>query len=809
MTPPSQVTITKVGSDTNDAIHNIRQVLDLNQAWEFHRPTDSRQKPSDSSPTPHSELPPDTAIWELVHLPHSVRLEPLNASGCRHYQGPCWYRKILSIDDSCRDKVIYLCFEGAMQVADVWLNGEKLTTHYGGYQPFTIDLTDHVKSGEENTLLLKLDNSDNPEVPPGCPQERLDFTYFGGLYRDVRLEVLDRFHITDEILADTVGGGGIFVRYPSASADRAEINIQTDVANEYSVEQNFAIQQEILDADGAIVVSTSMDATLASGANKAFDQSLSVNRPKLWHPNHPNLYKLHTILFVGDKVVDSRTTRIGIRRMAFTPEGMFINGAKFHAIGFNRHQDHPYVGYALPNSAHYRDAKKLRDGGFTSFRSHYPQDPAFMDACDELGIICIISNPGWQFWGNDIFAERTYQGAREMVRRDRNHASAILWEAQLNETPQVTEAYCRKLNDIVHAEYPGDQCFTAGDPKYGNPDGKVFDVAYEREAVPGRPTWAREWGDSVDNWVDQQSRIKVPRGWGELPLLVSAMNRVFKLNDLFEKTGDPESTCLGGSGVWAGIEHYRGGHPWPHNSGPLDLFRLPKFDYYFFQSQRPPDVKVDGVSSGPMVFIANYGTAVSPATIVVFSNCEEVRFTENGEVVATQKPDQGYRLAHPPFTFHARKVTTEEMLFEVIRAAADDFFTPSEFLAEGLIGGEVVATHAVKAPGVPKRIDLEVDYTGRPLIADGADWMRVYARLVDDNATVHPYADDLVTFSVEGEGSIIGDERIRANPIRTEAGIATVLVKATRTTGKILVRATAWGLTPGEVEIESVKPGIE
>ena len=370
-------------------------------------------------------------------------------------------------------------------------------------------------------------------------------------------------------------------------------------------------------------------------------------------------------------------------------------------------------------------------------------------------------------------------------------------------TAQVTEEYCRKLNAIVHQEYPGDQCFTAGDPAYGNEGGKVFDVAYGRERVPGRPTWAREWGDSVDNWTDQQSRVRTPRGWGELPLLAAALNRTVKLNHLFVKTGDPASTCLCGCGVWAGVEHYRGAHPLPHHSPPLDLFRLPKFDYYLFQSQRPPDVMVDGVSSGPMVFIANYATAFSPATIVVFSNCEEVRLFENGAVVATQKPDSGYLLAHPPFTFQARKMGTEQVLFNVVRAGADDFFEPSELQAEGLIGGAVVATHEVVAPGIPRHIDLKADYDGRPLVADGADWIRVYAHLVDDRGTVNPFATDLVTFSVEGEGCIIGDAAIGANPVSAEAGIATALLRATTTAGKILVRASAWGLVPGAVTIES------
>ena len=253
--------------------------------------------------------------------------------------------------------------------------------------------------------------------------------------------------------------------------------------------------------------------------------------------------------------------------------------------------------------------------------------------------------------------------------------------------------------------------------------------------------------------------------------------------------------------------HRRWRRPLGEDLGPpLDLFRLPKFDYYLFQSQRPPDVMVDGVSSGPMVFIANYATAFSPATIVVFSNCEEVRLFENGAVVATQKPDSGCLLAHPPFTFQARKMGTEKVLFNVVRAGADDFFEPSELQAEGLIGGAVVATHEVVAPGIPRRIDLKADYDGRPLVADGADWIRVYAHLVDDRGTVNPFATDLVTFSVEGEGCIIGDAAIGANPVSAEAGIATALLRATTTAGKILVGASAWGLVPGAVTIESGLP---
>lgn len=751
--------------------------------------------------------PGEEVAWEKVSLPHSVRLEPANASGGRNYQGVCWYRKTLAADAGWAGKKLYLEFEGAMQVADLWLNGKKLTTHYGGYQPFTLDLTGQLEPGKPNTLVMKLDNSDNPEVPPGKPQNQLDFTYFGGLYRDVRLEVLDPLHITDEILADKVAGGGIFVRYPKVAADEAVAEIRTEVANERTEAAVFQLKQELVDAAGAVVAGATQEATLAPGAVQAYTQSLAVAKPRLWHPNHPDLYTLRTTVVAGGDAVDQRSTRLGIRRLEFKPDGLFINGEKFFASGFNRHQDHPYVGYALPNSQHYRDARKLREAGFTSFRSHYPQDPAFMDACDELGILCVVSNPGWQFFGNPTWVGRINQNAREMVRRDRNHASAAIWEPFPNET-QYAEPFARTLHDIVHEEYPGDQCFTAGDPEIGHA-GKFIDIAWGRDPVPGKPFWGREWGDSVDNWGDQQGRVRIARGWGETPLITQALNHAIKLDTMLKNAGGgPAATRLSGAGLWAGIDCQRGYHHQPFLGGPLDLFRLPKFDYYLFQSQRPPELKLPGIDSGPMVFIANYGSPYSPASVTVFSNCEEVRFYENGKLTATQKPDRGYVLDHPPFTFKAKAEKAEKSTYYMTNdnAANSEYgyhFDASAYKAEGLIGGQVVATHEIRAPGVMRQIKLEVDEAGRRLVADGGDWIRVYAKVCDGRGTVHPFADDLVALSVEGEGSVIGDASIGANPVKAEAGIATFLVRSTTRPGKIKLKATAFGLAPAEATIET------
>lgn len=776
-----------------------RIVLNMNAGWQFYRPPD----PIDSHGAAESpQFPPSTAKWESAILPHTVRMEPRDVSGGRNYQGLCWYQREFAAQPAWKGRIVYLKFQGAMQVADVWLNGNHLVTHYGGYTPFTIDLSKVLRFDGANKLLVRLDNRDNPEVPPGKPQNELDFCYFGGLYRSVDLEVRDPLHITDPIFADKVAGGGIFVTFPKVDAAESTIRIQTDIANEHAEEKHCTIAHQILDSAGEVVATTSIERSIPPGESAAVVQEVSVRAPKLWHPDEPHLYLLHTAVSVNGQVTDEEHTRIGIRSIRFDPErGLLINGEPFFSVGANRHQDHPYVGYALPPSAHYRDAYKLRQAGFSSYRSHYPQDRSFMDACDELGMLAIVSNPGWQFVGNDVFKKRAYRDAREMIRRDRNRPSVIIWEAALNESDNSSIA--AELYRIVHEEFPGDCCYAAGDPirqqVEGFPGWDVDYVGMQRKQ-DDKPSWVREWGDQVDNWTDQQGRVRVARGWGEAPMLVQASAHLLSLDRICL----PELRPAGGD-LWSGIDSFRGYHHQPFQGAPIDLFRLPKFDYYMFQSQRSPELQAGRAGHGPIVFIANFATFQSSSIVTVFSNCEHVRLTQNGNVIATQGPDADHHVPHPPFTFQAGEFsTTRSMLYGNPTTQSGLAQPVGDLLAEGLIGGKVVATHLIRSPGVPTQVELHLDTCGIDPIANGADWVRAYAHVCDARGTTHPFADDLVTFSVEGEGAVVGDATIFANPVRAEAGIATALVRTTRTAGPITVRASAPGLGEAKVEFASV-----
>jgi beta-galactosidase len=781
-----------------------RLTLNINQDWQFFRPDSAGAAPDPQVPGDQAQ-PPANARWQTVNLPHTVRLEPRDVGGGQNYQGICWYKRALNVQPGWNGRIVYLKFQGAMQVADVWLNGAHLTTHYGGYLPFTIDISKNIRVNGPNELIVRLDNSDNPEVPPGKPQNQLDFCYFGGLYRNVDLLVLDPLHVTDPMLADTVAGGGIFVTYPTVAPDVSIVQVQTDVANESGQSRTFDVVQSLTDSTGQLAATASVTVTVPAGSSSAPVQQITVNQPKLWHPQSPHLYFLRTTIHSNGRVVDDVNTQIGIRSIEFDQNrGLLINGETFNSIGANRHQDHPYVGNALPASAHYRDAFKIRDAGFTSYRIHYPQDPSFMDACDELGILAIVSNPGWQFMGDDTFKQRALQNAREMVRRDRNHPSVILWEAELNESDSSSIA--AQLYQIVHSEYPGPQCYTSGN-EISAPGLRSWDVTYRNwDSYNGLPTdgrpgppWIREWGDYVDNWGDQQGPARVERSWGEVPMLVQASSHLQSLNKYFQPGTRPA-----GADLWAAIDYPRGYEHQPFLGCPLDTFRLPKFDYYLLQSQRPAQQQLAAAGSGPMIFIANYATNPSPTVVTVFSNCDQVRLIQNGKEVATQNPDAGYQVPHPPFTFQVGEFSgMRNMLFGNAAVAGASSKSVGELRAQGLIGGNVVAEHVVNSPGASHAINLVLDTCGIDPVADGSDWVRVYAHIVDSRGTTYPFADDYVTFSVSGEGTLINDERMMANPVRAEAGIATALVRMTQTPGNVTVTAMSPGLTQSAVQFKS------
>jgi beta-galactosidase len=732
----------------------------------------------------------DDSDWEVVNTPHGLEYLPDEASGCVNYQGEAWYRKHFKIPENMREQKIFLNFEAIMGKSSIWVNGKLLKENFGGYLPVIIDITDEVNfNGEGNIIAVWADNSDDPSYPPGKPQSELDFTYFGGIYRDVWLYSTHPVHITDPNYSGQVAGGGVFIHYENLSDQNVDVLVATEVINETDRSIRIAVSSSVLDDDGARLGSARQPVTVPKHKSIVVEQKITLKDPHLWHPDDPYLHRLVSEIIIGDESIDGISTKIGIRKLEFSgKEGFILNNRPFgdKLMGANRHQDFAYIGNAMSNSLHWRDVKKLRNAGMRIIRAaHYPMDPAFMDACDELGMFIIVATPGWQFWNDDpVFEQRVYSDIRNMVRRDRNHASVIMWEPILNETG-YPEHFAKNVHDITHEEFPFPGCFTACDERARGSE--HFDIRYgfSGENIE-EPSFVREWGDHVDDWSSHNSDSRGRRSWGENVQIIQALHYLGPQNesrihyDLFYSF---PAQMVGGA-LWHSFDHNRGYHPDPFYGGIMDIFRQPKYSYYGFQSMRDPDMNVPNIDNGPFVYIANEMTPFSGNDVWVFTNCEEVRLSfSRGDTTTITVKDMKTNMPHPPLKFE------DVYSWSDLSLGRSRNRETARIVAEGLINGKVVA-NATRMPAKREsQLLLEIDTDGTPLVADGSDIVTVIAKLVDQNGNVKRLGEEQIYFEVTGEGSMIAGDETWANPRKLEWGTAPCLIRSTTEPGEITVRA--------------------
>lgn len=766
----------------------------------------------------------DDASWEVVNLPHTVSLIAAEGSGCRNYQGPAWYRKHVTFGPEFAGKRLFLHFEAIMGRSEIFVDGRSVCRHTGGYLPVVLDLQEAgIPIGKPVVIAVRADNSDDGSYPPGKPEDVLDFTYHGGIYRDCWLVSTGQTYITDPNLADREAGGGIFVHSEEVSAARAVVVVETDIRNDAPKARTLSVDTRLV-LDGEREVQKAVTrVTLPAGASRKVTQRLEVKNPALWTPQTPRLYSVRSTLLAGKTVIDGMETRTGIRSIEFRgKEGFFLNGEPYEGklMGVNRHQDYAYIGNAMPNNLTWRDAILLRNAGCTIIRSaHYPQDPSFMDACDALGMFVIVATPGWQFWNDDpAFAEHVYDDIRQMVRRDRNHPSVLMWEPILNETHYPAD-FAERTYRTVHAEYPYPGCFCAADAGSQGVAG-LYDVLYGLPPGvlrPGQPaanrrpqaeipqsTFTREWGDYVDNWEHHNSLSRASRSWGEGPMLIQAMHYANAHNSIdYDMLSGLPAQHAGGC-LWHSFDHQRGYHPDPFWGGIMDAFRQPKYSYYMFVSQQAASFRSTSplVSSGPMVYIAHEFGPFSGPDVTVFTNCDAVRLTLYGRDTLYQEVNRrDYAMPSAPVVFK-----DAYSFHDLRRINRDGTLTVT---AEGLIDGRVVATYTTKPSARSYELRLRVDDAGVPFTANGSDIVTVIASVTDRQGEVRDLAKEVIVFEVEGEGEIVGDERIQANPRQVEFGTAPVLIRSTGKPGRITVRARVQfggelAPTPAELTFESV-----
>jgi beta-galactosidase len=734
------------------------------------------------------------AAWQDINLPHTAQIEPLVV--VNQWQGNSFYKKEFDLTPAENEK-LFLYFEGVMHEADVTVNAKKAAHHEGGYTPFTVDITDLVTKGK-NTVEVKVNNESNPEIPPGKPLSTLDFNYYGGIYRNAYLIRTGKLYITDAVHANVTAGGGVFVHFDEISKNKAEGTIKVHLKNEFDKEKEVTARITLKDASGKEEVFESDKIKVQPGSAAELTQQIAVAKPKLWSVTNPELYEVNVRLVSGNEELDNYTVKTGIRKIEIKDDGFYLNDEKLFINGTNRHQEYPYIGYALSDEAQYRDAVKIKNAGYDFVRlSHYPHSESFLSACDELGILVMDCISGWQFFGNEKFVQNSYQEIKDMARRDRNHPSVIFWEVSLNES-EMTETYMKKANEILRAELPFKNTYTAG--WMDNENYYLFIPARQHGKAPdywnnynkgSRKIFIAEYGDweyyaqnagfnqtEFANLKEDERTSRQLRGSGEKRLLQQALN----FQEAYNSNLKGANTI--GHANWLIFDYNRGYSPDIESSGISDIFRLPKFAHYFYQSQRAPqqDLK-EPLQSGPMVYIASYWDENSSPNVKVFSNCDEVALYLDGELIAKQKPQRNAfsdALQYPPFEFSLPA------------------YKAGTLKAEGFVKGEKVAEYTVATPGKAAKIELTADISGKEINKDKPDTVFIYAKITDEKGTVLHNAATAVTFELEGENA----ELIGQNPMPAEAGIAAIVLRTEKLNKPITIKASVQGMSQAVLEIK-------
>jgi hypothetical protein len=552
-----------------------RVKLNINRAWKFelgdHRGAEA-------------VLYNDSG-WTEVNLPHNFSIPYFGSA--KWYTGYGWYRKTFDIPASWNNKRVFIEFEGAFRVAEVFVNGVEAGQHNGGYTGFSFDITKLVRPGS-NVLAVRLNNLWSPRLAP----RNGDHNFTGGIYRDVYLVATEPVYVT---------WYGTYVTTPNLSEKSGDVYIATEIRNANHVSKVYTVKTVILNKSRQVVASVSNRQSFPADSVTVVNQLIkSVRKPELWSPEHPSLYEAVSYILDGNKIIDKYVTSFGFRWIKWTADqGFFLNGKHYYFRGANVHQDHAGWASAITNSAIFRDVKMIKDCGMDFIRgSHYPHAPSFSSACDSLGVLLWEENDFWGSGGTQKETGNWFDGAgaypinvadqepfehsvmsdlREMIRIHRNHPSIIAW-SMCNEPfftagstmPKVRE-FLKKLVALTHSLDPTRPAAIGGCQR-GDID-KIGDVAgYNGDGArlfinPGIPNVVTEYGSTI-----ARRPGKFDPGWGDLQ--------------------NTEFSWRSGQALWCGFDYGTRAGKFGM-MGMIDYFRLPKNIWYWYRNEYkhiPPPV---------------------------------------------------------------------------------------------------------------------------------------------------------------------------------------------------------------------------
>lgn len=799
--------------------------LYLNDDWLF------TEQFEDSLMAP--EYPENTL--QPVRLPHTCKETPFHYFDESLYQMVSGYRRHLLIPADWQGKRILLTFEGAAHDSTVFCNGKKVGEHHCGYTAFTVDLTDSVLYGQDNLLCVRLDSRENLNVPPFGYV--IDYMTYGGIYRDVRLEVKEKVSLSDIFVHTAID----FRSSPVTAQITSEITL-TESNGNVTIRQYY-MPKSTAAGQGSWNLLCEQTVSADTNCDKEIALTAAITDPLLWDTEEANLYILKTQLYQDNTLLDETETTFGIREAVFKKDGFYLNGKKLRIRGLNRHQSYPYVGYAMPESMQRLDADLLKkELGLNAVRtSHYPQSHYFLERCDELGLLVFTEFPGWQHIGDDAWKAQAVENAEDMIRQYRNHPSIILWGIRINESPD-DDAFYEKTNAVAHKLDPS------------RPTGGVRAMK-KSHLLEDVYTYNDFLHDGEMPGCDPKKKVTSDM---EKPYLISEYNGHMYPTKAFDNEERRSEHAIRHANVLdavAGQPDIAGSFGWcmfDYNThkdfgsgdricyhGVMDMFRNPKLasNIYACEQEQTPVLEI----TSSMDIGEHPGC--NRGNIYILSNADSVKMYKNDRFIKEYLPEMSpYKhLKHGPILIddfigdslaqnerfrlkHAKEITDAMNLVargslnhipkrlyltalkllliyhidfaEVTRLytkyIGDWGGTATIYRFDAIKDGKVVKS-VTKEPVREIRLEAEADHT---ILTEQHtyDVALVRIRAVDDHGNVLPFYQEPVRLITEGDISIIGPDTIAL-----QGGMGGTYVKSTGRSGRgaLLLQSK----TAGEIRI--------
>jgi beta-galactosidase len=735
----------------------ITETYDFNQGWRFGGIyQNGSQDPSY----------PDAA-FRRVNLPHTV--VPLSWG---NWNPSSWeqlwiYRKRFRIEPLIGGRV-FIDFDGVMTNATVYLNGVELAQHVGGFLPFSVELTELLVPGE-NDLGVVVDGRllNVPPLGNRNGASAVDFLMPAGIYRDTRLRVVPTTYIAD-----------VFAKPVHVLTARPGLGLTVTVESPAIMRDRMQVTVELLDGRRKLATRTFRH-KIVRGTN-VISARLSDLRVSLWSPSAPKLYTVRVTLSGSAARPHTVKLRTGFRQAGFELDGFYLNGERLQIVGLSRHQSFPYTGMAASGRLQARDAQLLKhELNCNMVRcSHYPPSPHFLDACDELGLMVWEEPPGWDYIGDENFRAIFLQNVQDMVLRDRNRPSVIVWATRLNETQSYPTLYAeaRQLADTLDGTRPTSGAMTTrsrtgwaedvfayndyGSTDYGSPSADVAispplpGVPYLISEAVGALTGAHQY-----RWIDPSSTLQAQAR------LHAQVNQQARSNlayaGVLSWAAVDYASLVGGSRMWDNLR----------SPGVMDFFRVPKPGASFYRSQVSPLV-------APMIvpaFYWDFGPNSPPGgpgpNSILATNCDQLHVYIDGQLLTVATPDTTDfgNLPHPPV---------------LVDLTVNGSSLPT-LTVTGYYQGRQVATLQMSSNPATDRLGLEVE--DPRIIGDGSDTTRLGFRALDAFGNQRPYVSGNVTVSLRGPAAIVGQ-----NPFAFAeyGGVGAVIIRSkARRTGTVHLTA--------------------